>query len=109
MTTLRERVTIAVARPDQVVRLLWVEVQHLQPERVRRGRCRKRVPRAPVVGRIVERVALRDQVGAVLGEGVVVEGEELFFRVDLIPGIALVAGLPDGVVGQAYKDSLQLT
>ena len=106
VAVLAEASAIPASAPNKVVRVRRVEVQDLQPEVVGRQRHVHAQPCSARVGCVVEIIACSDEVGAVMAIRVVIESDEAFSRLDLMPGIALVAGLPDSVVIQANEDSL---
>ena len=90
------RVTRAtlVTRPDDPIRVVWVELQHLSTKRVRRLRCSERIPRAARVCCVEELARRGDKVSAVRREGMMVEGEEGLLWGKAAPRVTLVAGLP---------------
>ena len=78
----------------------------MQAECVGYSRSGERVPGSAGVGRVPELLVFGDEVRAVRGMRVVVEGDETFFGVDLRPGPSFVTGLPDGAVSETDEDSL---
>lgn len=84
-----------VTRPDDPIRLVWVELQHLRTKRVRRIRCSERVPRATCVCGVEELAGRCDEVSPVRREEMMVKGEKSFLWEKLIPRVTFVAGLPD--------------
>ena len=65
-----------VTRPDNPIRVVWVELQHLSTKRVRRLRCSEGITRAARVCCVEEPARRGDEVSAVRREGIKVEGEE---------------------------------
>lgn len=97
---------VDLARPDEVVRLSRTEVKKWNLEGVGLGRGPEFEPVAAGVGRIEDFAVRADEVGALLVEGMHGEGEEAFLRVELLPGEALVARLPDGEVRELDENGL---
>lgn len=94
-----------IASPDQIIRL-GMEMKNLRPESIRNRRCFGTNPGSSCVRCIVECFGVCDQIRAIAGVRVMIECQEMLIREELIPGVALVAGLPYGVVGQSYQDGL---
>ena len=67
-----------VTRPDDPIRVVWVELHHLRTKRVRRLRRSERVPRATSVCSVEELAGRGDEVSAVRSEGMMVESEKKF-------------------------------
>jgi len=67
------------------------------------------VPVSPSICRVVECLRSGDEVGAVSGVFVVIEGQEAFAWVELSPGVAFIARLPDRVVCETDEDGLRKT
>ena len=84
-----------------------MEVQNLKSERVGRDRRRSGVPGLASVGRRPELPGVSDEVGAVVGEGVVRERDEAVFGLVLDPSVTFVGGLPYGVILQAEEKRLR--
>ena len=94
-----------VTRPDEVVGLVWVEAQHGQAERVRGVLGIHREPGLASVRRVPVFVRVRDEIGTVGRECVVIEGNESLFGTDAIPGVTLIGRLPDAVIRQPGQDN----
>jgi hypothetical protein len=84
-----------VTHPNDPIRVVWVELQHLRTKRVRRLRRSERVPRATCVCGVEELAGRCDEVSAVRREGVMVESEKSLLWEKTIPCVTFVAGLPD--------------
>ena len=84
-----------VARPNDPIRVIWMELQHLRTKRVWRLRRREGVPRAARVGGVVELARRGDEVSTVRRERMMVKSEEGLFWEKAIPRVTFIAGLPD--------------
>lgn len=94
MTVVTKRGAVDVAGPDEVVGVDGVEVEDLEAERIGWVGSFEFVPGASAVGRVMVSLRVGDEVGAVWGEGVVIECQEVCAREKLVPGVAFIAGLP---------------
>lgn len=104
MTVRTCAVAVLVADPQNVVSVGRGEPENLSAECVRGGWCEELVPCSAGIGGVDDSLMVSDEICAFIGELVMVERKELDLRVDLVPSIAFVAGLPDGVVCEADKD-----
>ena len=77
-----------------------MESDDLGTKHVGRRRCLLGVPVSPGVSGVEEFVAVGDEVGAVVGVFVMIEGKDLAVWEELVPGVAFVGGLPHCVVVQ---------
>ena len=91
-------VAVRIADPYQGVRTR-LEIQYTGVERVWWIRRVLGVPVPPAVGRVVVLCGIREQISTVVGMRVHVEGEESFVGELLFPGVSLVTGLPDRMIG----------
>ena len=66
------------------------------------------MPVLACVGSIIKLVRVRDEIGSVGTEFVVVKREEPFAREKLLPTISFIRGLPHAVVSKANENSLHL-
>jgi len=94
LSALITRATL-VTRPDDPIRVVWVELHHLRTKRVRRLQRSERVPRAACVCGVEELARRCDEVSAVGREGMMVESEKSLLWEKTIPCVTFVAGLPD--------------
>lgn len=91
VTIRSERRAVLLARPDEVVGVDGMEVEHGEAEAVGwEGRV-ERVPGFAGVGGVVVLLRLGDEVGAVVAVSVHVEGDELLVGEDLLPVVAFAA------------------
>ena len=97
-----------VTRPDDPIRVVWVELHHLRTKRVRRLRRSERVPRATCVCSVEELAGRGDEVSAIRREDMVVESEESLLWKKAIPCVAFVARLPDRRVEEPDKNSRRI-
>lgn len=106
MTLVPRPQTILVPDPNDDIGVHGAEPDDLATEGVgKRGRA-EFVPCAAGVGGVVDGFGVGDEVGAFVGEFVMVEGEEAELGVDLVPCVPFVAGLPHGMVGESNEDRL---
>ena len=84
-----------VTRPDNPIRMVWVELQYLSTKRVRWLRCGEGIPRATRICCVVELARGGDEVSAVRRKEMMVESEEGLLWEKAIPRVTLIAGLPD--------------
>lgn len=105
MTVLASTLAVFITCPDKVVRN-GVESQDLSTKRVRGCWSSKRVPRSPSISRIVKQVGIGDEVGTIRCVLVMVKGKEGVFREQLLPSIAFIAGLPNGLICESHENCL---
>lgn len=99
-------VAVAIADPDDEIVVGWAEPDDTTVEGIWSSWCVELVPRSANVSGIIDSVGGCDEVGSFIVELVMGEGEEAFFREDLIPRVTFVVGLPDRVVEKANEDGL---
>jgi len=79
-----------------------MEVEYLGTEAVGHRRRVEVVPSTACIRGVKVLLVAGDEVSPIIRVAVVIEGEETLLREELTPRVTFIAGLPDGVVAEAY-------